>query len=201
MLRGRRLPPKQRERGALLTRSRAFRQWRALLGWRQADAAEVLEVTPQTIRTWESLRVAVPVVVVKYLRLVAAYHGLIPREDVPLEDVPPPKEQPPDPHRTWDVTYVLARAVPPQSQCWFARPALPCQGARFQFVVLLPPTLNENTRFEVLTCEVHAQEALYYLRRETIKEKTRWVKSPTKLAWFVEWEASLGLTRTEEDLV
>ena len=101
----------------------------------------------------------------------------------------------------WDVAFVLVRDVSQKFPCWHQPDPQTtpieqqiddqCQGGRYQFVVLLPPTPRVPVRnTQTVTCDKHMVSALYWLK----KQYESWIVKTfryRKGKWHERWMESL----------
>ena len=97
----------------------------------------------------------------------------------------------------WDVAFVLVREVSQKFPCWHgpdpqqtpieAQLDQQCQGGRYQFIALLPPTPHVAIRnMQTVTCDRHMVSALYWLK----KQYEPWMKRLfryKKEKWYERW--------------
>jgi len=101
----------------------------------------------------------------------------------------------------WDVAFVLVREVSQKFPCWHgpdphttpieAQIDQQCQGGRYQFVVLLPPTPKVPLRnTQTVTCDRHMVSALYWLKKQYERTEQK-IFRYRKDKWYQRWLETL----------
>jgi hypothetical protein len=109
---------------------------------------------------------------------------LLDRPRAELPPLPAPKARKFRRLLRWDVAFVLVQPLTPETQCGHGRdPATddekaPCsEGVRLQLTALLAPSPRAERRYsQTITCEQHAVEALFWLK----KHHRKWTAATTK---------------------